>query len=105
MGDLGVAMSGRGRLVWKQATDVMFDRSQQYAHVLTGENKASGEAEVDSEGPTTLVGRITYDSDHAIYEENRGGEHAFLGRAWEATEATFARALPLAWKAVVESWK
>lgn len=103
MGNLGREVSDRGRTVWNAATDVMFDRSQQYAHVLSGDNKASGSAETVVEG-TDLIGRITYDSDHAIYEEARGGEHAYIGRAWEATETMFRESLPKAWEEVVKSW-
>lgn len=104
LGSLGQAMGDRGRTIWQQATDVMFDRSQQYAHVLSGDNKESGSAETVVDG-NDLVGRITYDSDHAIYEEARGGEHAYLGRAWEATQSTFERAMPKAWKEITESWR
>ena len=97
-------MATTGRRAWEAATDVMFDRSQSYAHVLTGENKASGHAEVLVEAGE-FIGRIEYDSDHAIYENARGGEHAFIDRAWEATEAQFRDAIPEAWAEVVTSWR
>lgn len=103
-GNIGPEMKTVGVLVWRQATEVMFSRSQEFAHVLSGENKSSGSFDAGVEGDE-LVGTIEYDSDHAIYEERRGGSHAFLGRAWEATEKTFADALPEAWEAVVRSWK
>lgn len=104
MGSLGAGMREEGRRRWRAVTDTMFDRSQQYAHVLSGDNKSSGSYEVEA-GPTQLTGTITYDSDHAIYEEARGGEHAYIGRAYEATEAEFSRALPETWEAVVQSWR
>lgn len=93
---------------WEAATDVFFDRSQQYVHVLSGDLKRSGQAEVQvTKG--SLVGRLSYgndgDVDYAIYEEERGGTHAYLTRAWEATEAQFSRAFPEAWGKVVAGWK
>jgi hypothetical protein len=104
MGSLSTAMRTEGRRRWQAVTDVMFDRSQGYAHVLSGENKASGSSDTTATA-TELVGTIEYDSDHAIYEEARGGSHAFIGRAWEATEADFRRTMPETWEAVVNSWK
>lgn len=103
-GSVGPALRSEGRRRWQAVTDVMFDRSQQYAHVLSGDNKASGSASTTATSDE-LVGTIEYDSDHAIFEENRGGEHAFIGRAWEATEADFRRTMPETWEAVVKSWR
>lgn len=103
-GSVGPSLRTEGRRRWQAVTDVMFDRSQQYAHVLSGDNKASGSASTTASADE-LVGTIEYDSDHAIYEEARGGEHAFIGRAWEATEADFRRAMPETWEAVVKSWR
>ena len=90
---------------WKQAADVMFDRSQQYAHVLTGENKASGVPPEITFEALQVVATIEYTSDHAIYEERRGGSHAFLTRAFVATERLFESAMPEAWERLVASWR
>jgi hypothetical protein len=90
---------------WESATETFFDWSQEFAHVVTGEMKGSGRFEVDLDGRLQVVGIVEYDSDHAIFEELRGGMHAFLTRAWERTEHEFSEAMPRAWEAVVVSWR
>jgi hypothetical protein len=89
---------------WKTATDLFFDRTQEYAHVLTGEMKQSGSAEVEA-NPRQVVGRVQYDSPHALYEEARGGSHALITRGWEAAAGTYQRALPDSWEALRASWR
>jgi len=102
-GHIGREFGSPAERAWEQATETMFDFSQQYAHVVTGEMKGSGSFEVDATG-REVTGRVVYDSDHAIFEEERGGSHAFLTRAWESTEREFSESMPRAWEAVVDSW-
>lgn len=106
--ELGIAVEQ----VWDATTDVFFDRSQEYAHVLSGDMKDAGRATISHEGRGTIVGTVEYADRgdkkggvHAVMEEKRGGEHAFLTRAWEATEAMFSRAIPEAWAEVTRSWR
>lgn len=93
-----------GQRRWEQATDVFFDRTQANVHILSGDLKDSGDAEVEVNAGE-LIGRITYDTDYAIYEEARGGSHAYIAQGWEATEEVFAQALPEAWEDVVMTWR
>ena len=94
----------RGKQTWETATEVFFDRTQEYAHVVTGEMKASGHAEVDIDADG-LVGVVAYDSDHAVFEERRGGSHALITRGWEATSKMFEESFPQVWSQIVESWR
>ena len=103
-GHLEAEMNATALRTFTQANEVFFDRSQANAHVLSGENRASGSASVHAVVGEILA-RVQYDSDHAIYEEARGGSHAFIGRAWEQTEVMFRGALPEAWGKVVSSWR
>lgn len=90
--------------VWRQVTDVMFDRSQARVHILTGDLKASGRSETRREGDR-IVGEIEYDADHAIYEFRRGGKHDALGLAFKETYEMFRAALGQALEAQVREWK
>lgn len=104
-GDLPVELEEEVRRPWQQAADVMFDRSQQFVHVLSGRLKASGkEAEV-SIGQGDVTATIEYDAPYAIYEQARGGAHAFLSRAFESTSDLFEEALPQAWERLVATWR
>lgn len=90
---------------WQGAADVMFATSQEYVHILSGDLKSSGiPADVQIDG-RDLVAEIVYTADYAIYEHARGGEHAWLQRAYVATERIFERVLPSAWEKVVARWK
>ena len=88
---------------WDEATERFYQRTQQYAHILTGANISSGEFEVHTDG-MTVVGTVSY-GEHAIFEELRGGDHALITRGWEATSDVFAEALPAAFAAVAASWR
>lgn len=93
----------KGRDEWTAAMEMFYDRTQEFAHVLTGEMKSSGEVEVTF-GSGEITGTLTYDSEHAVWEEQRGGSHAFITRGWEATESMFERAFPDMWSRITESW-
>jgi len=103
-GALEAELLQRGRDSWQQAVDSLFDYSQEYVHVLSGELKASGEKRVVAEGDR-LVGEVEYDTPYAIYEHARGGSHSFLQLAYLRTYERFERALPRAFEAVVQSWR
>jgi hypothetical protein len=87
-----------------QANREFFEATQDVVHVITGELKRSGTGEVRTVGPD-VVATVEYDAEYAIYEEARGGEHAFMTRGWEATEHLFADAMPEAFQNVVASWR
>lgn len=93
-----------GKRRWQAATDVMFDRSQAYVHVISGELKASGYAEADVDG-SDLHGMVIYEADHAMPEHDRGGEHAYLQLAANDTMELFEQALPGIWRDVVMAWR
>lgn len=93
-----------GRRAWDEAGRGFYDISQELAHIDTGEMKASGSHELHT-SPTELIAELVYGSDHALFEEARGGDHAFISRAWEQAEPRFAAALPEMFEAVVRSWR
>jgi hypothetical protein len=96
---------------WEIATDLFFDNTQQVVHVITGDLKASGRSSVSVDGQT-VVGEIVYGDvdglhgfvDYAQFEEDRGGDHAYLARGWEASQSKFEAAMGLAWSSVVAGW-
>lgn len=103
-GRLEEEISEEGERMWSAAGEVFFSESQTNVHVLSGDLKKSGSMNVTSE-PGELTCVVEYDEDYAIHEENRGGSHAYIGRAWETTEAMFREAMPETWEGVVSSWK
>jgi hypothetical protein len=102
--DLPGAAARAAFRAWDDAARSFYGLSQEYVHVVSGDLKRSGsfKTRADRDG---LVAAVTYDSDHAIYEEMRGGPHAFLGRAWEQSEAAFNDVFGGAWQEVVASWR
>lgn len=98
---------------WQVSTELLFDRSQQYAHILSGDMKATGRYDVQADG-LTVVGEVVYGGavagtdtvvDYAWYEHQRGGDHAYLLRAFEAVQPLMRATLPDVWAAVVSSWR
>lgn len=100
---------------WQTASDVMYEFTQEFAHVLTGEMKASSEGAIVSVVDSAVVeAEITYGpwetirgakiDPYAAYEIGRGGTHDFMRRGFLAAERTFKAALPRAFDALVESW-
>ena len=88
---------------WKAANDVFYDKTQQYVHVDSGDLKASAKREYEQDrGEVTAY--LMYEADYAIYEEKRGGSHAYMTRGWNATEEMFAEAMPLAFESLVKKW-
>lgn len=92
---LGEQAQEVGLLHWRVATDIFFDRTQQFVHVLTSNLKSSGRSSVRvSNGRVT--GTLRYGGAnvrYAIIEEERGGDHAYLSRGWEASQATFQKTM------------
>ncbi len=86
---------------WQAVNDVYFSRTQQYAHVLSGDMKRSGRQETRTAGrqiiTETVYGGVSGSQgrpvDYAIYEIRRGGSHDFIGRALNATATTFQQGL------------
>ena len=105
MDRLPIELEGVVERPWRAAADVMFDRSQQYVHVITGELKSSGKAAAVKVGPGEVTAEIEYDAPYAIYEEQRGGSHAYLTRAFQSTSDLFEHALPKAWEELVATWR
>lgn len=89
---------------WEQASESLFAVSDAIVHVLTGRLKASGSVRVDDHG-SVLETVLEYDTEYAIYEHERGGSHAWMDRAWAATEEDFERALERGWLRTVRSWR
>lgn len=102
--DLPAQLGRHAAACWDTAAAGFYEASQELAHIDTGEMKASGHHHTAIDG-ATVVAQLIYDSDHAIFEQARGGDHAFISRAWELTEPLFADALPAAFEAVLASWK
>jgi len=94
----------QGRVFWGAALGAFYDTSQDLAHIDTGEMKGSGHYQMTASG-TELVAELVYDSDHALFEEARGGDHAFISRSWELSEPAFAEALPATFELVIKSWR
>lgn len=91
-GQLPVRATAQTRM-WQIAGDVMFDKSQQKVHVLSGDLKSSGRpAETKVEG-LTVVAEIAYEAEHALFEFSRGGDHDALTRAFEETLKVFEKTL------------
>jgi hypothetical protein len=94
--------------VWRQATEVMYGRTQEVVHVISGELKASGRFGT-TRGRTQIIGEVTYGGtpgcDYAIFETRRGGSHDFLTRGFVAATRTFRSALGHMVGVEVDWWK
>jgi hypothetical protein len=86
--------------VWRVAIELFYDKTQQIIHVDSGDLKRSGKATL-RRNKLSVVGTVSYgdnEVDYAIYEEERGGSHAFMARAYEMTQSTFQAAMPQIWQ-------
>lgn len=90
---------------WQLAADLMYDRSQQYVHVITGQLKASGKPPVMSREGRNVVAAVEYTAPYAAYEERRGDTHGFLQRAYTDVESEFRSALGRGFDRVVRRWR
>lgn len=92
---------------WAAAGDVLFSRSQEYVHVITGNLKASGRQRTYRLA-RGFVAEIAYGGgavDYAGYEEARGGDHAYLSRAVETSTRLFDRSMGLIFETAMERSK
>lgn len=89
---------------WKAAAEALYTRSQRYVHVITGRLQRSGRVDVRTQG-REVHAEVIYDAPYAAFEHARGGEHAFLQRAYEATYDTFLRQLGKSLDNVAAQWK
>ena len=87
------------------ALQQMYGFSQQFVHVITGELKASGHVVMRRPMGTEVEGSVIYDADYAIFEHQRGGEHAYLDRAYVAAGPAFDGILMAAWNGTVDRWR
>jgi hypothetical protein len=97
---------GVNRPYWELANEAFYDKTQEYVHVITGRLKASGVEEVHLEG-ARVVATVTYggpEVPYAQYEIDRGGDHDFLGRAWEASQGMFEAIFGQTWNRAVTAW-
>jgi len=90
---------------WQLAADLMYDRSQQYVHVITGQLKGSGVPPRMSMERGNVVAEVEYTAPYAAFEERRGGTHSFLQRAYTDVEGEFTRALGRGFDRVVRRWR
>jgi hypothetical protein len=93
-------------LRWGQATEEMYDRSQEYVHIITGDLFLSGERDTAKSG-WRLVGTVSYggpEAPYAEYEFGRGGDHDALLRAYVATHDTFEKTLAVIMEEEVQRW-
>ena len=73
---------------WNESVRSLYEAADRVVHVITGDLKRPGHVNVRIT-QDELIGEVIYDTDYAIYEHARGGEHAFLDRAWEETSREF----------------
>lgn len=93
---------------WRYATERFYDHTQRFAHVLSGDMKASGRFALDPRGQQ-IEGSVTYggtpDCDYAVYEMlGRGGEHNALQRGYLANIDAFEQALVDGIAAEIDGW-
>lgn len=84
---------------WQTANEIFFDHTQRYVHVVTGALKSSGRQRVEVENGR-LVGYVEYGGggvDYAQIELDRGGDHDYLGRGWEASQVYFSALFGKMW--------
>lgn len=87
---------GRFAVEWELATERFYDATQAVVHIITGRLKASGAFEVDLQG-ARIVGTVGYTVPYASSEADRGGDHDYLGRGWELSQAGYDAAMGRIW--------
>lgn len=88
-------ISVEAKVEWQQAMDILYGRSQELVHVVSGNLKASGRTDVVTEG-LNVVGSLVYGDetvDYALAEISRGGSHDYLTPAMTATQGMFEMAM------------
>lgn len=85
---------------WLQATEIMFDRTQQLVHIISGDLLDSGRVSITDRDKLSIESTITYGGtmgtegpvDYATYEIARGGNHDFLTDGYQQSQAKLQRA-------------
>ena len=107
LGARALAGGFRGQApMWHLANEQFYDRTQEYVHVVSGALKSSGREEVGLDG-ARVVATVEYGNEDVPYaqiEIDRGGEHDFMGRAWEDSQEVFQDIFGGSWNRVVASW-
>jgi hypothetical protein len=98
----GGFVSQRGR--WQATNDAFFELTQAYVHVITGRLKRSGRRSIRLEG-VRVVAEVEYTASYAQAEIDRGGDHDFMGRAWEASQGSFQATFGDSWGRALTSWR
>lgn len=98
-------MGLEGATVWELASEVFFDRTQEFVHVVTGRLKRSGRRLPVEVSGGQLTSGVEYTAPYAEIEFGRGGDHDAIQRAWVASQELFDAAFPLMWEKVVSSWR
>jgi hypothetical protein len=82
---------------WTRAMERFYGHSQETVHVITSALRASGRHDTARTGRTECTGTLTYggtpEVDYAIYEHQRGGDHAWITEAFRMSRRDFERAL------------
>ena len=101
-------VDANAKAVWDQAADVYFARTQQYAHVISGDMKRTGSKTTRIEGQTVVSGAVYggiapsgKNVNYVQFEIARGGSHDFLGRAIVSTQRIFQSVMAEAAAAMV----
>ena len=98
--------------LWQLANENFFSLTQQYVHVESGDLKSTGRETVTVEG-SRVVATVEYGGvvpgtgrtvDYAQFELNRGGDHDYMGRAWEEAQDVFQGVFGQTWGRVVAAW-
>jgi hypothetical protein len=92
---------------WDDAMQVFYGQSQESVHVISNALRTTGRYEVTQEAGDRVHGDLIYGGqtvkvsahgrtrtvDYAIYEHNRGGDHAWMTVAFAQSRARFEQAL------------
>lgn len=92
---------------WSEAMERFYAHSQETVHVITNALRTSGRHSTERAGRDRVEGTLTYGGitvtvsrysrprvvDYAIYEHQRGGDHAWITEAFRLSRRGFERAL------------
>lgn len=82
---------------WRDAMERFYGHSQETVHVISNALRESGTHDTQRAGRDRVEGTLTYggtaEVDYAMYEHDRGGEHAWITEAFRRSRRDFERAL------------
>jgi len=82
---------------WRLAMERFYGHTQETVHVISNDLRQSGRHDTTRVGASRVEGELTYggtpECDYAIYEHNRGGDHAWITVAFARSRDDFERAL------------